>query len=296
MINFNHLRIFHKVAEKRHFTRAAEALHISQPAVSKQVHELEKNLGQPLFDQIGRKIHLTEAGKLLYDFACRIFALAEAAEAAMSELADLEGGRLAVGASTTIGIYMLPQLLGRYKTKYPKIEISLDIGNADDIQSKLLANRLDVALVEGFVTSPALFKQEWRKDELVLIAHMDYALPISGDLSLKRLFESNVSFILREKGSGTRAVMEEALILHGLGPIRPVMELGSTEAIKQAVTAGLGLSFVSEHTIKLETAAGLLKVLPLPDFSVKRPLYLIYVEARSLSRSARAFLDMLFPK
>lgn len=296
MINFNHLRIFHKVAEKRHFTRAAEALHISQPAVSKQVHELEKNLGQPLFDQIGRKIHLTEAGKLLYDFACRIFALAEAAEAAMSELADLEGGRLAVGASTTIGIYMLPQLLGRYKTKYPKIEISLDIGNADDIQSKLLANRLDVALVEGFVTSPALFKQEWRKDELVLIAHMDYALPISGDLSLKRLFESNVSFILREKGSGTRAVMEEALILQGLGPIRPVMELGSTEAIKQAVTAGLGLSFVSEHTIKLETAAGLLKVLPLPDFSVKRPLYLIYVEARSLSRSARAFLDMLFPK
>jgi len=296
MINFNHLHIFHKVAEKRHYTRAAEALHISQPAVSKQVHELERTLGQPLFDKIGRTIRLTEAGKLLYDYACRIFTLAEETEAAMGALADLAGGRLAVGASTTIGIYMLPQILGRYKKRYPRIELCLDIGNAEEIQAKLLANRLDAALVEGFVTSPALFKQEWRQDELVLIAHTAYPLPASGDLSLRRLFERNDPFILREKGSGTREVMERALTLHGLGPIRPVMELGSTEAIKQAVTAGLGISFVSEHTIKLEAAAGLLKVLPLADFSVRRPLYLVYVKAKSLSRAAQAFLDMLFPR
>jgi DNA-binding transcriptional LysR family regulator len=292
-MNFNHLYIFHKVAEKGHFTRAAEELFISQPAVSKQVQELEKSLGQALFEQIGRKVYLTEAGELLYDYASRIFALSNEAEEALGELVGLERGRLAIGASTTIGIYLLPQILGQYKTSYPKIELSLEIANADDIQIELLANRLEVGLVEGFVTSPELFKREWRQDELVLIVGANHPLLAEKELSLGQLFENQTALILRERGSGTRAVLEEALGLHGIGPIKPVLELGSTEAIKQAVAAGLGVSFVSEHTIKLEVAAGLVRVIPLTDFELKRPLYLVYVRSKRLSKATQVFLEFL---
>ncbi len=290
-MNFNHLLIFHKVAEKEHFTRAAEALFISQPAVSKQIHELERTIGQPLFSQVGRKVHLTEAGRTLFEYTQRIFALADEAESTLNDMHDLKRGRLAVGASTTIGTYLLPELLGEYRKQYPHIELFLDIANASEVQERLLLNRIEVGLIEGAVMQNELFKREWRQDELVLIT-----TPASPFASKKRLTLKSVytePFILREPGSGTRTVLTEALDARGLRPLTPFMELGSTEAIKQAVAAGLGIAFVSEHTIKLELATHLLRRVPLTDFTLTRPLYIVYPRQKRLSRAAQMFLALI---
>lgn len=290
-MNFNHLLIFHKVAEHQHFTRAAEALYISQPAVSKQVHELEKTLGQALFVQIGRKVSLTEAGRTLFDYTQRIFALSDEAELVLEEMHELKRGRLVVGASTTIGTYLLPQLLGSYRQQYPHIELALTIANASEIQERLVQNRVEIGFIEGAVTHEDLCERVWRRDQLVLIAPFATPLLAQQPLTIEAL--AHEPFILREAGSGTRTVLEEALASRGLPPLSPSLELGSTEAIKNAVAAGLGISFVSEHTIQLERAAQLVVVVPLEDFTVTRSLSLIYPKRRRLSRAAHMFLEVI---
>ncbi|HVB61660.1 MAG TPA: selenium metabolism-associated LysR family transcriptional regulator [Ktedonobacteraceae bacterium] len=291
-MNFNQLLIFHKVAELRHFTRAAEALYISQPAVSKQVHQLEKTLNQPLFTQVGQKIYLTEAGKLLYDYADRIFALSAEAESALGEMQQLERGRLTLGASTTIGTYLLPELLGRYKEQYPGIDLVVEIGNTEEIQQKLLVHRLEVGLVEGSVTHQELSEQVWRQDELVLIAPPTYLLP-EGEQTIQQFLAQKPPVILREQGSGTRSVLEQALERYGVEPVHPIIELGSTEAIKRAVAAGLGVSFVSAHTIQFEVASGYLKQILLSNFSVRRSLLIVRLNEKCLSKAAQAFLHLI---
>lgn len=292
-MNFNQLLIFHKVAQLRHFTRAAEALFISQPAVSKQVHQLEKTLKQPLFTQVGQKVYLTEAGKLLYEYADRIFALATEVESALSDMQRLERGRLMLGASTTIGTYLLPELLGRYKAQYPGIDLVVDIANTEEIQNKLLAHRLEVGLVEGSVTHPELLENVWRQDELVLIASAHFMSAISEPPTIHQFLAQQPPFILREQGSGTRSVLENALAAQGVAPIHPIMELGSTEAIKHVVAAGLGVSFVSEHTIQLEVASGRLRQVPLKRFVVQRPLSIVRLKGKRISKAAEAFLQLI---
>lgn len=292
-MNFNQLLIFHKVAELRHFTRASEALFISQPAVSKQVQQLEKALKQPLFTQIGQKVYLTEAGKLLYEYADRIFALATEAEFALEEMQRLERGRLSLGASTTIGTYLLPELLGRYKARYPGIDLVVEIANTEEIQSKLLAHRLEVGLVEGSVTHSELLESVWRRDVLVLIAAVPLERAAEEELTIHRFLAQQPPFILREQGSGTRSVLEKALAAQGVEPIRPIMELGSTEAIKRVVAAGLGVSFVSEHTIQMEVASGCLRQIPLRDFVVQRPLSIVRIKGKRLSKAAQSFLQLI---
>ncbi len=292
-MNFNQLLIFQKVAELGHFTRAANALFISQPAVSKQVRELELSLGQPLFEQVGRKVYLTAAGKLLYDYACRIFALSQEAEIALQELQGLQRGHLKIGASMTIGTYFLPQLLGQYRKLYPAIELELDIANVEEVQQKLLNNQVEVGFIEDAASQPELAVKTWRPDELVLIDSVQQPVIAEESLCLAGLVEAGLPFILREKGSGTRAVLEKALAERGLAPFKPVMELNSLEAIKRSVAAGLGVSFISEHTIELETTLGLLKRKTISDFRLKRQLFLVYSPSKRVSKAAQAFLEML---
>lgn len=290
-MNLHHLLIFAKVAEKRHFTQAAEELFISQPAVSKQMRELERTMGQPLFKQLGRQVYLTEAGEMLYGYARRIFALVDEAGAQLEEMRELEKGHLYIGASTTIGIYLLPAILGDYRSHYPKIELSLEIANADNIQERLLANEVEVGLVEGPVTHADLHHEVWRRDELVLIVGNAHPLARQENIHLEEILAEGPPFLLREQGSGTREVFEQALAGRGLAAIRPFMELGSTEAIKKAVIAGLGISFVSLHTIQLELQAGLLKRIELVDFTLERSLYLTYPRQKRLPRAVQKFLE-----
>ncbi|WP_338249168.1 LysR family transcriptional regulator [Dictyobacter halimunensis] len=292
-MNFNHLQIFYKVAQLQHFTRAAEALFISQPAVSKQIHELEKSLGQSLFTRTGQKVYLTEAGRLLYEYAERIFTLTAEAEIALDELQGLLRGHLSVGASTTIGTYLLPDLLGQYTSLYPQIHLSVKVENTSAIEEAVLSHQLELGLVEGKVNHAELEVRPWRYDALVLVSACDKALEWPEAMTLQQFMDLNLPLVVRESGSGTRTVLEEALLAHGVQLPVPLMELGSTEAIKRVVSAGLGYAFISQLTIELEVAAQRLRQIPLSDFELRRPLYLIFPRRQRFSKAAEAFLQLL---
>lgn len=289
-LNFNQLRLFLAVAEHGGVTRAAEAIFVSQPAISKAVHELEREIGVPLLAHVGRRVELTEAGEILADYARRIFALAAEGRQAMDELRGLERGRLAVGASTTIGIYLLPRLMGRYHARHPAIATALDIGNTEQVLAQLRAGALDLALVEGPVTGADLAAEPYLRDELVLItapAHPFAALP---EVPLDAL--AREPFLLREPGSGTREVVARALAERGVEP--PVaMELGHTEAIKQAVAAGLGVSILSRLTVEREVAQGLLATVPIAGLTIGRHFLLVRRRGARPSAAAHAWLDVL---
>lgn len=289
-MNRNHLAIFHAVAEAGSFSRGADRLLVSQPAVSKQVGELEARLGVKLFDRLPKGIRLTEAGSVLAAYARRMLDLEEQAERAMAELRGLTRGRLAIGASTTIGAYLLPEILGQFRRMHPGVELHLEIGNTEDIQHQLIEGRLDLGLTEGLVEDERLEAEVFREDELVVIAPPGHPILAKRRVTAERL--AREPLILREPGSGTRAVVERALAAKGIS-IRPVMSMGSTEAIKRAVAAGVGLAIVSELTVKLETESGRLAIVPLSDLTLRRPLHLLRLRGRDEPAAVKEFLGMM---
>jgi len=290
MLNLHLVRIFVAVAETQNFSRAAEQTYISQPAVSRGIQELERQLGLPLFDRVGRSIHLTEAGKILYANARTIFASERAAETALEQLRGLHGGHLAIGASGTIGSYILPAVLGAFSQLYPAINLFLDIGNTPQIADKLLHAQLDTAFVEGAVNPSSFEIHHWRDDQLVVIASRGHPLITKCPLSLDDL--QDITFILREPESGTRLIIEKVLYDKGV-TIRSGLELSSNEAIKQAVMAGLGLAIVSQETIRLEVEMNRLAVLDIPDLVIVRPLIRLEVYGRPPSPALKAFQSYL---
>jgi DNA-binding transcriptional LysR family regulator len=257
--------------------------------VSLQVGELEQNLGVKLFDRLPRGVRLTAAGRVLADYARRIAALEQEADRAIQELRGLKRGRLAVGASQTIGVYLLPEVFGEFSRRYPEIELDLEIANTEAIQKKLADGLLDLALTEGFVESEELEATVFRQDELVPIAppgHPVLQKPVTAEEFCRE------GLILREHGSGTRAVIERALEGKGLS-VRPVMSLGSTEAVKRAVASGIGLAIVSSLSIESELKAGTLAVAAVTDLSIRRPLHRLELRGKGRSAPAEAFLAVL---
>ncbi len=291
-MNLHLLRIFAVVAEQGSFSKAAELLYISQPAVSKSVQELERQLDQTLLDRSGRKVTLTEAGVLMYRHAQQIFALERSAETALQQLRGLETGRLSLGASQTIGTYLLPPILGAFHRRYPGIQLSLEIGNTQQIVEQLSKGVLDTAFVEGPVDKAGLVIQPWRTDRMVVIAAPDHALVTQPSVRFDRLLAE--PFVIRESGSGTRAVLETWLEDHGV-QIQIAMELGSNEAVKNAVSAGLGIAVISEATIPISLKAGMLALLEVPDFVLTRSLTQVAVEGRPSSPALTAFQASVVP-
>jgi len=289
-LNFNHLRLFLAVAEYGGVTRAAEAVFVSQPAVSKAVQELERQVGVPLLEHIGRRVALTEAGEILAGYARRIFNLSEEGKRAMDELRGLERGQLAIGASTTIGIYLLPAVMGAFHARYPAISLSLTIENAQQVLTRLRAGTLDLAFVEGSVRGEDVRIEPYRRDDLTLVTAPTHPFARAGVARLEEL--ATVPFLMRERGSGTREVVEDALLEHGVAP-NVAMEIGHTEAIKQAVAADLGVSILSTLTMRPEVAGGLLAAVPIAGVTISRML--LHVQRRDYrpSSAARAFLEML---
>lgn len=290
-MNRNHLALFYAVAEHGGFSRAAEKLLISQPAVSLQVADLESALGVKLFDRLPRGVRLTEAGQLLFSFARRIANLEEEAERAIRELRGLERGRLLIGASLTVGSYVLPPVMGQFRKRHPGIELVLEIANTHEVQRRLSEGLLDVALTEGFVDAEELESEAFAEDELVAIAPPDHPLLAAK----KRVTAAELCqqpLIFRERGSGTREVIEHALSTKKLNPT-PVMSLGSTEAIKAAVACGMGLAIVSALAIPTELKAGTLAVLPLADLTIRRELHRLTLKGKAPSAATRAFLELL---
>ena len=301
MMNRNHLALFRAVAEAGGFSHAAEVVHISQPAISMQVAELEEALGTALFDRLPRGVRLTGAGETLLGYAQRIAALEDEAARAMRELRGLRRGRLALGASATIGSYLLPAVLGRFRRRHPAVELALTIDNTDRIKQRLLDRTLDLGLTEGILPDDAaLTAQVFGEDELVVIAPPDDPLaarPPDGRkpraVTSARLCAQPM--ILREPGSGTRAVFERALAGCGGAVTNVALVLDSTEAIKRSVAAGLGLAVVSRLCVEAELAAGTLVAITVRGLRLRRPLYALTPRGRQPSASVRAFTGLLSP-
>lgn len=289
MINLHLLRIFEAVALSRSFSQAADTLYISQPAVSKGVRELERQLGVALLDRSRRTIRMTEAGQLLHHYAQQLFAIERAAETGLAQLRELGQGRLALGASSTIGTYMLPSLLGAFRQRYPGVQLMLDIDGPERLIERLRKEPLDTVFVEGPIDDTDLLVAPWRTDTLVVVAAAHHPLLEWQPLGVAELLD--MPFVLHERGSGTREVVEAALRERCVS-LRVVLELGSTETVKQAVCAGLGLAIVSTAAIELERVAGKLVVLDVPDLVIQHTL--AQVSARGpVSRTLDAFRAML---
>ena len=288
-MNLNHLAIFHAVALAGSVSGGAQRLHISQSAVSKQLSELEAALELPLFERLPRGVRPTEAGRLLLDYARRLFAVESEAERALAELKQLGRGRIAIGASRTVGTYMLPPVLARFHRLYPAIELSLQVDNTKAIEAKLVAGEIDLGYAEGLPSSAHLDYTVFARDDLVLVAAPDHAAA-RAPLSLAAL--AGEELLMHEDGSGTRAVTEAALAEKKLR-IRPVMVLASSEAIKQTVATGAGLAFLSSAAIRNEVEAGTLVALKVRGLNIERPLYRMQLKRARPSPSLQAFLGLL---
>lgn len=289
-INLHHLRVFTAVADAGSFTRAAAVLRLSQPAVSKSVQELERQVGIPLIERAGRASRLTAAGVTLSMRARELFAVEALAEEEVRAVRGLERGTLRVGASTTIATYMLPPILSRFRDAHPGIVLRVVSANTRAIARQTIGRRLDVALVEGPVADTRLQVSAWREDELVLIVAPGHPLASrravrAADLTAERL-------IVRERGSGTREVAERALAAHGVHvPIG--LQLASTEAVKQAVAAGLGLAIVSRTAAADQIALKKIVVVALRGVRLQRTLTELRLRGREPSAPARAFDALL---
>lgn len=288
-LNLHLLRLFAAVAEHGGFSRAAEALCISQPAVSRGVREFEAQVEGRLLERGPGGVTLTEAGTVLLRHAAALFAAERAAEEDLAALRGLTRGSLSVGASTTVGTYLLPPLLGAFHRAHPGVELRLRNANTAGVAELLLARALDVALVEGPVERPGILVRPWRADRMILIAAPGHRL--AGTASeVGRLAEETV--IVREPGSGTRDVMWAALTAHGVRP-RATLEVGSTETIKQVVAAGLGIALVSAATAVDQLALGTLVTLDVRGFAVSRTLTRLSLPDRQPSAAAAAFDALL---
>jgi DNA-binding transcriptional LysR family regulator len=289
-INLNHLAIFHAVAQTGSMTLGAERLEISQPAVSKQVRELERALRVQLFDRIGRRVRLSQAGEILANYARLLFALAHEAEDVMADVRAVRRGRLVIGASTTIGSYLLPGVLAEFWRRYPEVELLVEIENTEQVHRRMAGLELDIGLTEGFVEEPELDAEVFHRDELVVIASPRHRLAGKTRVPLSALQKE--PFVLREPGSGTRAVEEQALARLKLS-VQIAMALGSTEAIKRVVAQGVGLAIVSRLAVLAECDAKALALLPVAGLHIERPLHLVRRKGRRDGPALQAFCGIL---
>ena len=290
-MNLHLLRLFDAVARRASFSRGADDLHISQPAVSKGVREFEAQLGAPLLERGPGGLRLTEAGRLLAGHARTVFAVERAAEEELAALRGLTRGLLRIGASTTVATYVLPPLLGRFHHAHPQVELRLTSANTRTIAGLLLRRELDLAIVEGPVADPGLQVTHWRDHVMVLIAAPGHPLARrAGPVPAAALAEE--IFLVREDGSGSGEVVDATLLARGIVP-RQRLEVGSTEAIKQVVMAGLGVAMISAHAAADQIALGTLAVVAVRDFKVRRDFNRLSVPGRQPSPAAIAFEALL---
>jgi DNA-binding transcriptional LysR family regulator len=287
-MNLRHLLVFHGVAKAGSVNAAARLLHTSQPAVSRELRTLEERLGVQLFDRLPRGMRLTEAGQVLLDYAERIFGLDDAAERAIRDLADLEGGQLAIGASNTVGTYLLPAFVASFHTRYPKVSLTLEVDNTQEIVKGVLESRFVLGFVEGRIRDEAIEAREFRRDRILAVAAPQHSLAKACALSVRSLAES--PSIMREPGSGTREIVERAFARHRLA-LHCGLQINSSEALKRAAMEGGGIGWISELCVVEELRSGRLIALKTPRLALERPLYLLNLRGRRLNRSALAFLQ-----
>lgn len=278
------LQVFHTVARLLSFTKAAETLHMTQPAVTFQVRQLEEHFNTRLFDRTHNRISLTEAGHCVYRYSDRIFQLYSEMESAVREMTGDISGVLIIGASTTIAEYMLPALLGDFKKQYPDVNVQLKVSNSEGIVQMVENNTIDLGVVESPVMNKNLVVEVCRMDELVGVVSPRHPLADRGSISLEELL--GFPYICREEGSGTREVINEYMTGQGVNAsqVNVSMELGSPESIKGAVEAGMGVSVVSLATVQKELKLETLRALKLSP-PLERPFSFVHQKQKFRHRA-----------
>jgi len=293
-MNLHYLRVFLTVAEYEHITRASEELIISQPAVTKTIQHLEQEVGLELIERHGRRIALTHAGRVLQNYARRLFALEREMEDGLGALRDVDTGEVTLAASTTTGVYLLPPIVAQFRERYPQVDLHISILNSSEIVEQTLDWNLDFGLVEwDAATLPAGLKVEvFAYDELVLVVGSHHRW--RGLTTLKPEALSDSELLLREQGSGIREVIEHALLAHDV-QIRPLLTVPDNEAIKQMVMNDVGAAIVSALAVQREIVTGELTRIPILGLDLRPELSLVRRTDKQLSRAAEAFCNMLRP-
>jgi DNA-binding transcriptional LysR family regulator len=283
------LQIFEAIAQHGSFTRAAEELFLTQPTVSQQMKQLTKAIGVPLYEQIGKRIYLTDAGKAVLEVGRDISQRFNDLEMTLADIKGLKQGNLKLAAITTAK-YFVPRILGTFRQRYPGINISLQIANRQQILDRLADNLDDLYFIGQPPEDLEINLRHFLDNPLVVIAPRNHPLAQEKLISLERLVEEPL--IMRESGSGTRMAVEGFFAENRL-KMKVEMEIGSNEAIKQAIVGGLGLSVLSRHSLALEGPQGPLVVLDVEGFPIQKHWYVIYPRSKQLSIVAQTFLDYL---
>ena len=287
------LKIFCQVVELNSFSRAAETVHLSQPTVSSHIKDLEDHFGCRLIDRLPKQAVATPAGELLYDYARKILAMGDEAEAALAEFNGTIKGRLSVGGSTIPGGYLLPRIIGEFTRRYPDVFLSLVVKDTQQIIGEILSGHLELAVVGARSADPIIRQEQLIKDELRLIVPADHRWAANKSVSLKLL--STGSFIIRERGSGTLTSIQMSLARKGyqMDDFNIAAEMGSTEAVRQGIKNHVGISILSTLAVAEDLKAGTLKALKIEGLNLKRYFYLTHHRNRTLSPPGRAFKDFL---
>lgn len=287
------LRVFCTVAETRSFSKASEIIHLTQPAVSLQIQALEETYETKLFDRSSSTVTLTPAGEILYKYAKEILTLYAQADKDIGEITGLVKGSIAIGASTTIGNYLLPSVISEFKEKNPKIKIHLIVGNTKRIVELLNAGNLDLGLVESEVTKYKIMSERLLSDELALIVPIAHPWAKKKEISVLDIIKE--PFIFREEGSGTRQVIEKHLSKRGISPqhMNITTVLGSTEAIKESVENGTGISIMSKWAVRREMRYGAIALVKFKEGKILRDFSLIFNKNTVTSYAVDEFLSFL---
>jgi DNA-binding transcriptional LysR family regulator len=284
-ITFRQLQIFDAVARNLSFTRASEELHLTQPAVSMQIKQLEQSVGLPLFEQLGKKVFLTDAGQEFSRYSSVIATQLDELKQVVDEMKGLQRGRLTIAVASTAN-YFAPRLLATFCQQHGDVTVSLDVTNREQLLKGLVENRTDLVIMGQPPADMDLVAERFLENPLVVIAPPDHPLAQEKNIPLQRLLQE--TFLVREQGSGTRSAVERFFSANQIALSTP-MEMSSNEAIKQGVEAGLGLGIVSMHTLAMELELQRLVVLDVVKFPVMRNWYIVHRNGKRLSLVAQSF-------
>lgn len=290
MLDFR-LKVFQSVARHLSFTKASNELFITQPAVTKHIKELESEYEVKLFDRVGNKIVLTQAGSTLLTYTEHILSLYNEVKYELSLLKGNVKGTIRLGASTTIAQYVIPPFLAKFYERFPETGISLMNGNTEFIENKLLKNEIDLGIVEGKPSNADIHYAPFLNDELLVFASKDSGIPSSISIEEFR----KLPFVLRERGSGTLEIIEKSVRQYGINPkdLHVVMHLGSTEAIKSFVTTGKALGIVSRFAVERQIASGIFRLINVNGLKFYRQFYFISPKGPEPVGLSKLFLNFL---
>ena len=283
------LQVFISAAKHLNYTRAGEEVHLSQPSVSVRIKQLELELGVKLFEQLGKKVGLTEAGQLFLPYAHRVITAVADARHAIEDLQGLQRGSLKIGASTTPGMYIIPRTIAQFKELHPHIDVHLNIRDTREIEAGVIRNEFDFGFVGGHLAGDEIDVLSWLTDELVLIVPPAHRLARKKIVKREDLAKEN--FIGRELGSATRAVVVNHLREWDL-QLQTIIEMENPESLKKAVQSGLGIAFISKFAVESEVKAKTLAKIRIPKLTINRELKIVYRKDKHLGHAARTFIEL----